>query len=299
MRYRPFARTGMAVSTLSLSLDGGDDAKKPSDWRELIHAAFEEGVNAFEIVHPTLALLTGFAEGASVVKRSLIFAALRVDAGVDSESLEPWVRQVISRAGIGVLNLVTTDAGASRADGMLLALQQLRTSEAAHHLAVAGAGDLLAEDIDSGHFDAIVTPFNMLSTWRDRNQVRKALEQQMGVIACDPFPPALASLLEATEVETKPPGWFKKAKPLAGMGTYAFLSATRGWTAEQLCLAYALTEPAVASVQMPLESRERLKALAGTSDRDLPSTVSAQIEMARFSEKGGLADQPVEGRRTA
>jgi len=298
MRYRPFARTGMAVSTLSLSLDGADDAKKPSDWRDLIHAAFEEGVNAFEIVRPTLALLTGFAEGASVVKRSLIFAALRVDAGVDAQSVERWVAQVISRAGIGELNLLTAEAGATRAEGMLGALQRLQTSEMVHHLAVAGAGDQLAEDIVAGHFDAVVTPFNMLSTWRDRNQVRKALEEQMGVIACEPFPPELAGLLEATEVETKP-GWFKKPKPLAGVGTYAFLGATRGWTAEQLCLAYALTEPAVATVQMPIVSRKQLAEFAAAADRDLPSTVSAQIEMARFSEKVAEGEQHAKGRRTA
>jgi aryl-alcohol dehydrogenase-like predicted oxidoreductase len=298
MRYRPFARTGIAVSALSLSLDGADDAKKPSDWRDLIHAAFEEGVNAFEIIRPTMALLTGFAEGASVVKRSLIFAALRVDAGVDAESLERWVAQVISRAGIGELNLLTTDAGVTRAEGMLAALQRLQTAEMVHQLAVAGAGDLLAEDVAAGHFDAIVTPFNMLSTWRDRNLVRKALEQQMGVIACDPFPAALAGLLEATEVATKP-GWFKRPKPLAGMGTYAFLGATRGWSAEQLCVAYALTEPAVATVQMPVESRKHLAELAIAADRDMPSTVSAQIEMARFSEKNGEPGQQPKGRRSA
>jgi aryl-alcohol dehydrogenase-like predicted oxidoreductase len=298
MRYRPFARTGMAVSSLSLTFDGGDDAKKPSDWRDLLHAAFEEGVNSFEIVRPTLALLTGFAEGASVVKRSLIFASLRVDSGVDGESLEKWVEQVTSRAGIGELNLLTAEAGATRGEGMLAALQRLKAAETTRLLAVAGAGELLDEDIETGHFDAVVTPFSMLSTWRDRNMVRKALERQMGVIACDPFPTALAGLLEATEVETKP-GWFKKPKPLAGMGTYAFLSATRGWTAEQLCLAYALTEPAVATVQMPVRDHKHLTALASTTDRDLPSTVSAQIEMARFSEPPGEADARAQGRRSA
>jgi len=296
MRYRPFARTGMAVSSLSLILDGGDDAKKPSDWRDLVHAAFEEGVNAFEIVRPTLALLTGFAEGASVVKRSLIFAALRVDSGVDGESLERWAEEVISRAGIGELNLLIAEASATRADGMLAAMQRLKASETTRLLAVAGAGDMLAEDIEAGNFDAVVTPFGMLSSWRDRNMVRKALERQMGVIACDPFPTELAGLLEATEVDTKP-GWFKKPKPLAGVGTYAFLDSTRGWSAEQLCVAYALTEPAVASVQMPVDSHKRLKELAGAADRDLPSTVSAQIEMARFSDKDG--DAQTQGRRSA
>jgi aryl-alcohol dehydrogenase-like predicted oxidoreductase len=282
MRYRPFARTGMAVSTISLMLDGVDEAKKPSDWRDLVHAAFEEGVNAFEIVHPTLHLLTGFAEGISAVKRSLLFVGLRIDAGVDSESVEAWTEEVASRSKLGELNLVTADAGATRSDGMLAALQRLKGTQLAHRLAVAGAGELIDKDIDAGHFDAAVTPFNMLSSWRDRNMVRKALENQMGVIASDPFPAALGGLIDAAEVETKP-GWFKKPKPLAGAGTYAFLTTTRGWSAEQLCLAYALTEPAVASVLLQVEDRKHMAELAATTDRDLPPTVSAQIEMARFS----------------
>jgi aryl-alcohol dehydrogenase-like predicted oxidoreductase len=162
---------------------------------------------------------------------------------------------------------------------------------------VAGEGDLLDEDVDAGHFDAAITPFNMLSSWRDRNLVRKALENQMGVIAIDPFPAALNGLIDAAEVETKP-GWFKKPRPLAGAGTYAFLTATRGWSAEQLCLAYALTEPAVASVLVKVDDREHLTELAATTDRDLPPTVSAQIEMARFSAEAD-AERQQKARRSA
>jgi aryl-alcohol dehydrogenase-like predicted oxidoreductase len=138
----------------------------------------------------------------------------------------------------------------------------------------------------------------MLSSWRDRNLVRKALEEQMmGVIACDPFPTALHGLIDAAEVGTKP-GWFKKPKPLAGAGTYAFLTSTRGWSAEQLSLAYALTEPAVASVLVQVEDRKHLADLALTTDRDLPSTVSAQIEMARFSAEAD-AERSDKARRSA
>jgi aryl-alcohol dehydrogenase-like predicted oxidoreductase len=98
-------------------------------------------------------------------------------------------------------------------------------------------------------------------------------------------------------VETKP-GWFKKPRPLAGAGTYAFLTATRGWSAEQLCLAYALTEPAVASVLVQVDDREHLTELAATTDRDLPPTVSAQIEMARFSAEAD-AERQQKARRSA
>jgi aryl-alcohol dehydrogenase-like predicted oxidoreductase len=193
------------------------------------------------------------------------------------------VEDTVAGAGIDHLNLLTVDAGASYATDLLGDLLAMRETGLARRLAVSGDGDLLADDVEAGHFDAIVTGFSMRSSWRDRNLLRVSLERQMGVIAVDPFPPELEGLAQVASKEAKPK-WYKKSKPLAGVGTYAFLEKTRGWTAQQLCLAYALTEPAVASVMVEMYDPKALTELASTSDRDLPSTVSAQIEMARFSE---------------
>jgi aryl-alcohol dehydrogenase-like predicted oxidoreductase len=282
MRYRPFARTGMAVSVLSLELNGEDDRRKPADWRDLVHAAFEEGVNGFELVNPSPALTAGFAEGAEAVRRSLLFIGLRADPAIEGQNLQAWVRQVIAEAHLDYLDLLAMNAGVTQDEELLAAAILLKEADAVRHLAVAGAADLIEADVESDLFDAIVTPFNMLSGWRDRNLVRRVLERQMGVIGCDPCPEELASLKESAEARAKP-GWFKRAKPLAGVGTYAFLGTTRHWTAEQICLAYALTEPSLASVQVPILGRKHLTELAGVTDRDLPSAVSAQIEMSRFS----------------
>jgi hypothetical protein len=71
--------------------------------------------------------------------------------------------------------------------------------------------------------------------------------------------------------------------PLVGMGTYAFLENTSNWKSEELCLAYALTEPCLASVQIVADRADRLESLAAITERDLPPGVGAQIEMARFS----------------
>jgi hypothetical protein len=73
-------------------------------------------------------------------------------------------------------------------------------------------------------------------------------------------------------------------EPLAGAGTYAFLNRTRNWTPEEICLAHALTEPSLASVQVSAERVDRIEALAAIPDKELPPGVSAQIEMARFSD---------------
>jgi aryl-alcohol dehydrogenase-like predicted oxidoreductase len=197
---------------------------------------------------------------------------------------------------VGGLNLVAVEAGAAKAHGVLSSLRRLKEADVVQQLGVAGHGDALEADMESGFFDAVITPFNLLSSWRDRNLVRRALESQLGVISCDSCPVELEALVEAAEAETKP-GWFKKPKPLAGAGTYAFLQTTSGWSAEQLCLAYALTEPAVATVQLAVADRKHLAAIASVADRDLPSTVSAQIEMARFSAESAAAAG--EGRRSA
>ena len=284
MRYRPFARSGMAVSVLSLELSGEDDRKKPGDWRDLIHAAFEEGVNAFEIVNPTPALMTGFSEAAEAVKRSLLFVGLRADAATDGQLLERAVHEVIAQTRLGYLDLLTLGAGVTRSEDLLTAAIRLKDADVARHLAVAGSSsDLMDADIGSGLFDAILTPFSLLSGWRDRNMVRRALEAQMGVIGFDPCPDELESMLETAESKAKPGLFKRRPPPLVGMGTYAFLGKTPGWSTEQICLAHALTEPALASVQMAPSDRKHLSHLAAVPDRDLPSQVSAQIEMARFS----------------
>jgi aryl-alcohol dehydrogenase-like predicted oxidoreductase len=292
MRYRPFGHTGIAVSALSLALNGDDDRRKADEWRGLIHAAFEEGVNSFELVRPSQALLDGFAEGAAAVKRTLLFVALRADPALEGRRLEGWVADVIGRAGVGELNLLTLQADAPEFEGALVAALRLKDLNLVRRIAVAGDGDSLAEHIQDPLFDAVVTPFGLLSGWRDRNLTRTALERQMGVIACDPCPPEIMSLAKEAHAETKP-GMFQRADPLKGAGTYAFLQTTRGWTAEQICLAYALTEPAVATVQMSVTDAKHLATLAQVTDRDLPSSVSAQIEMARFSaERAENEDRP-------
>jgi hypothetical protein len=68
------------------------------------------------------------------------------------------------------------------------------------------------------------------------------------------------------------------------MGGYAFLQDTTGWTTEDICLAYALTEPAFATVQVEAWRADAVERLALVCDKDLPTSVAAQIEMARFGQ---------------
>ena len=282
MRYRPFARTGMAISALSLSLDGDDMTRSAADWRDLIHAGFEEGINAFEIVRPTPILLSGVAEGASAVERRLLFVALRIDAAGEGAQLGVQVAGVIAETGLGTLDLLSVDALPGEPRGMPAAMRELKERGLVRSLGVAGACDALTPHVEAGAFDALITSFNIHSGWRERHMVRTALERQMAVIGVEPCPVDAGPVADAAKVKPKP-HWFAKRNPLAGVGTYAFLSKTPGWTAEQMCLGYALTEPSLATVQVVVEDAEHLTSLAEVTERDMPAAASAQIEMARFS----------------
>ena len=67
---------------------------------------------------------------------------------------------------------------------------------------------------------------------------------------------------------------------------YTFLHTTADWTAEEICLAYALTEPTLASVQIEPDNIIHMQALADVAERELPPGLPAQIEMSRFSAFG-------------
>jgi hypothetical protein len=68
---------------------------------------------------------------------------------------------------------------------------------------------------------------------------------------------------------------------------YEFMKRTPGWTAEQICLAYSLTEPSIATMQTTTTDLALLAELTEAVERDLPSWLPAQIEMARFYDRAG------------
>jgi aryl-alcohol dehydrogenase-like predicted oxidoreductase len=152
---------------------------------------------------------------------------------------------------------------------------------------VAGESDAADAHIESGAFEILQAPFNLTSGWRERHRLRAAGANDMSVIGYRWFPDALRRLTEA-QIQAKSP----RSRPLTATGTYAFLESTYGWRPEEICLAYALTEPSLASVQVRASTPAEIERLAAVVERDLPPGLSAQIEMARFSPEA----RPVEPR---
>ncbi len=295
MRYRPFGATGKAVSAVSLLLREAPNMATPQAWRALAFSAMESGINAFELSAGSDIMSMGVGEALRAVERRLIFLAWRIRGDghkpITADAISASVRNGLQKTGAGYFDLLVLDehAFAHLEPSARTYLDDLRAGGLALQLGVSGDGPAIDTCISSAGFDVLITPFNLTSDWQARRRIREASAKDMVIVASDPFPTVLRNRGPAPAKTTL---LGRRIEPLSGAGTYAFLHETSGWTPEEVCIAYALTEPAFASVQLEAFRAETIDRLAAVPDRDLPTGVAAQIEMARFG-----AEQ--EGRRRA
>jgi aryl-alcohol dehydrogenase-like predicted oxidoreductase len=282
----------MSVSAVSLVLtDNG--ARRPSDWIALVYAGLENGINAFEVAGNQPALIDGFAEALQAIDRNLVFVAWRLGWSVSTtgaavrdfspEGLALKVEGVVARTGLGYLDTTILDdpRGDELTPQALQMLKALKDSGRVRLLGVAGQSEATDAYISSGAFDLLATSFSLTSGWKERLRLKAAIDRDMAVIGYDFFPDAVRDhKQEAIKAGT----WGRTASnPLAGAGSFAFLEQTQRWTSEEICLAYAMTEPSLCTVQILADRIERIEALGAVPERELPPSVPAQIEMARFS----------------
>lgn len=273
MRYRSFGKSGQVVSAVSLLLDG-KSRHSAREWRNLVRIALDCGINGFEIAGEVPALIEGAAEGFSAVERELLFVTWRptVFAADPANTVEAFV----ARTGLEYLDLMAFDGPPPNAPS----LEGLKGTRRVRAYGLGGQdneSDLL---LARGAFDALSAPYSPASGWKERNRIKAAAARDMAVVAHSVCPDA---------VLPKPQGVLKKsffrdrANPLSGAGSYRFMDSTPGWTPEEICLAYVLTEPSVTTVRMEVDRAEHIERLADVPEKDLPTGVAAQIEMARFS----------------
>lgn len=289
MRYRPFGSGGAAISAISLRLSDSQKLRA-GEWRNLIFAALENGVNGFEIDGAAPALLDGAAQAFASVERRLLFVGWRLRATgglpLTAQAVHDMIDVAQERVGIERLDIVTLDDPRANVvpPETHEVLTALRGAKLIQRLAISGGGENQDIQAASGAFEAIATPFNLISGWADRNRVRAAMARDMAVIGQDYWPQALRG--DRPALLPKPSLWRRRTDPLAGLGGYEFLNATPGWTAREICLSYALTEPSLATVQVSAANPAEIEKLAAVTERDLPAGCAAQIEMARFSAHG-------------
>lgn len=290
MRYRPLSGQGAVVSAVSLRLRAGTTSGADVETR--IHQAVEQGVNFFDLPGDDPDLLDAVGRALAVVDRDLLVLAIRLghDRNFEARALQARIVDALRRLGVSYLNAVILDdpSGDDLSSQTLAMLKAARAAGRVRMLGVAGEDDALDLYISTGAFDLLLLPFNLTSGWRDRRRLMEAVKRDMAVVGYDPWP----AEFRHQSVQPQRSGLLgrlfqaKPADPMTGVGTYAFLDQTAGWSSEEICLAYALTDVKLASVQVEAEDAGHLAKLAAVADRELPSATAAQVEMARFSEAG-------------
>lgn len=301
MRYRALGRSSQAVSVLTLRID---DDTPPAQRAPLIYAALEAGVNSFDIAGIDLALLDDVGPALASVERRLLFVSMRFGVGrnrggetirdFSPDRLVGVMDAAVARSGLRYLDLALLDDPAAPELPLrsLAALKAAREEGRTRRLGVAGEGVAMDAYINTGAFDMLFTPYSLTSGWQERHRLKAAAGADMAVVGYGYYPDALQ---RKGGVAAAAGGLLARllgksaAKPAEPQGPYAFLEAVAGWTAEEVCLGYALTEPGLASVAVRPSSPDELERLAAVPDRELPSFLPAQIEMARFATVQGAA----------
>ena len=294
MRYRPFGASGKAVSAVSLLLRDAPNLSSPGAWRSLVISAMESGVNSFEATEGSDVLAMGRGEALSVVERRLIFLGWRLrgnPAGaVTARDIADHVRAALQRTRAGYLDLLMLDetAAETMTPDAFTYLADLRNAGVCLQIGVVGEGPVIDKCIANDTFDVLATSFNLVSDWQTRRRIRDASAANMTLIGCDPFPTGLQSGPSARSEIERPMrrGLLggRRHDPSPAASIYGFLHDTPGWSYEELCLAFALTEPAFATIQLEAGRADMIERMATVTDKDLPTGVAAQIEMARFGQ---------------
>jgi aryl-alcohol dehydrogenase-like predicted oxidoreductase len=293
MRFRPFGATGTVVSALSLALTDVPNRRRAADWQDLVIQAMENGVNTFEIAGANPAIMDGLADALQTVDRHLVFVTLRLgqtaNGGRDFSAsyIAHMIEATVTRMDIGYLDLVLLDdPGEDELSAEAMATcKAMRAAGRTRMIGVRGKGTAMDAYISASGFDVVALPYSLSSGWMDRHRLKAASDKDMAVIGYDFFPEAFHKPEDVAVTKKSFWGKAKVVNTLANAGTYAFLHDTPRWTAEEICLAFALTEPALATIQISTEdAAQRLTDLAKITERDMPPGAASRIEMARFGD---------------
>ena len=290
MRYRSFGDRPASVSAITVRLDDSRQKDSAADWRDFVFAAMESGVNAFEIGQTSGPMRAGVADAFAAMDRRLFMIGWRSTPAGGAREIAQRAHDLAGGLGLSWIDLLTLELDADLRDPGLLA--DLRRLEAARYLAVAGPPSVLDDAIRAGQFDGVVVNSDPAGGWTERNRLRAAAARGMGVIALD-----VGLEVRAVEAPVIRRGLFSLFVRRPAPPEPKFRVHVRGWTAQQVALAHALTDPAIATVMVQPSCAAVLEGLALAVERDLPAGAQAQIEMARFS--GQDAAEPQRRNRRA
>ena len=277
MRYRPFNHHGLSISAITLSLRRGETAAHAD---RLVCTALECGVNSFSFAAGDAAAAEALRRAIAAVGRRVLILMLRLDP--NGPPFQQQVRATLAASGATALDAVLLDQPSATIldDARRRELEALRIERLSSRIGFAAEGEVAEALVGAFDFDIMAIRYNVASGWPERNLLKAAAQRGMTVLGYGhhvtsegPIAPIARGLSRL----------LRRAPTSTPEAVYGFLNHTPGWTGEQITLAYALTEPGLASILVEADDAPKLEALADAVERELPAGAAAQIEIARFS----------------
>lgn len=298
MHYRPLGRSGMALSAIGLEIGHQSQSLNGRQISAMVVAALECGINCFHILGLDTALLDQVGAALAHIDRSLLYISVAILSPGQDHAIEPYnlttlreqLKHAIRGTGLQYLDLLmfTDPAHTSISNGIWAFLDHLREARLVRAVGLDAASqmnsDHIRDQIIDGRFQVLRTDFSLDTSWDRRHLMSLAVKRGISILGKDYFPePYRQEHLVVPNLWRRKWFFFRAKEALDGVGTYAFLYRTPGWTAEELCLAYALYQSDLASIHICPTTIKALQALSEVPGRHLPPSVPAQIEMARFN----------------
>lgn len=298
MRYRSFGDSGQAISALSLSLD--DDTLRPTQLNDLVVSGLEAGVNCYEARAHDHPALYAIGQATASIDRRLVIVGLRVPLetedgprALDRGSFIRLLQEALRTSGLRWIDyLIVEDPQPGEIDPAFRAtVEAARQARRLRFVGIRGDNDTVDHLLADAAVDIYAAPYNLRASWATRSRIRTAIHGGLCVMGYDYYPAVVRQTEAAPEAAPRRRSGllgFGAARAVQSLperpGPYHFLDRIREWDADQICLAYALTEPSLCTVQLSVASAEVLTHLTGVVERELPAGVPAQIELARVAD---------------
>jgi aryl-alcohol dehydrogenase-like predicted oxidoreductase len=287
MRYRPFNQAGLAVSAITLTLD--DTPLLEAQRMALVFAALEAGINSFELSCFSADCTAAVRAAIEAAGRKVLVLILRPpDTGAPGDKaalLDVQVNTWLDQIGTQHFDAVMVDADTASSPDAAARLQSLQAERLVGLVGVncGRAGPDI--DLVGAGYDLVATPFGFRADAALRKRLRAMAERNVVLMGYDfddmvaPAPAPAPGIDPLKGLKRL----FQRRPDATAAGPYEFLHRIPAWTAGEVALAYALTEPSLATIRVKTTDIATLDRLAKTVERELPNGAAAQIEMARFS----------------
>ena len=294
MQYRRCLHSGLALSALRLRLSAHAFRKSPGAVREIVERALENGINAFQIDSADAGFLNQIAQVLKVVDRGVLFVSMTArdnygvayEGGINTQALKQRLAEAIRLPGLQRLDMVTFQAAEYRAlsaeDHAFL--RQLVEGGLVGQVGVQAEPGDFPQILDIGQPTAILTDFDVTASKARRQMVETASRMNLSVFGQNYYP---ARLLRGGQGESIRSHLQNVHDGDAGQGAgkYSFLFNENGWTAQEICLGFTLSQPQLVNVGVVARSTEHLDRLAVVVGKTLPRALHAHIELGTFEDK--------------